>query len=94
MRFQKSPTKMTEPNAQPNPAHAKETIPKTELFGSSAMVNAAAATSKTLILETVKRSLSSASFLIKVLKRSFAIEEDAASIWEDAVLMIAPRIPQ
>ena len=62
-RFQKSASRTTGPNAEPNPAHASETSPIMLDLGLSAMKNAITATTATAILPTKSELFSLAFFL-------------------------------
>ena len=76
-RLQKRANNTTGPNTAPKPAHAKETMPNTELFGSRAIKAAI-----TAMASKVKRAAFIAFFLSPVLatlspKRSEDTAEDA-----------------
>ena len=92
-RLQKRANNTTGPNTAPKPAHAKETMPNTELFGSRAIKAAI-----TAMASKVKRAAFIAFFLSPVLatlspKRSEDTAEDAAKSCESAVDIVEARMP-
>ena len=68
-RFQKSAASIIGPKAAPNPAHAKDTIPNTELFWSRAIITAMTAITTSVILAIIMEAFSLKSFT----KTSFTI---------------------
>ena len=76
-RLQNSAVSTTGPNAAPKPAHAKDTIPKTELFGSLAMKAAITEIAKTETLAACIAAFSEIFTRKKPPKRLWEILEDA-----------------
>ena len=92
--FQKSARIITGPNVAPNPAHAKLTIWKTELFGFQASTTPITPIRQSASLEIVI-SFFSGSFAWKHFTRiSEVIEDDAQRSCESAVDIVDARIPE
>ena len=92
-RLQNNARRTTGPNTAPKPAQAKDTMVKTELFGSRAMNIATTAIRRSVILSATMLSfLVSLSFRM-LPRRSEETAEDAARSWESAVDMVDARIP-
>ena len=92
-RFQNSAQSITAPNAPPNPAHAKLTMPKTLESGSRAST-----TPTTLTHTMVRRAANRLCFSLSLrcansCKMFWETLDAAASIWLSAVDMVAARIP-
>mgnify|MGYP000667720345 CR=1 FL=1 len=81
------------PNAAPNPAHAKDTIPNIELFGSRAMITPRTDTTTTVSLAAIMLAFGER-FRWKVSCKIFCDTlEDAARSCESAVDIVLARIP-
>ena len=92
-RFQNREQIMRGPKLAPKPAHAKETIPNTELSGSLAMIRPNIATTITVALAAIMLALCE-SFKWKVSCKIFCETlEEAASSCESAVDIVLAKIP-
>ena len=93
VRFQKRAQRINGPKAAPNPAHAKDTIAKTELSGLEAMITPITEITIKVTLAIIMEAFSLKSFT----NTSFTIfcdtPEAAAKSCESAVDIIAARIP-
>ena len=92
-RFQNNAARTTGPNTAPNPAHAKDTIPNTELSGFPAKNTAI-----TAIKRTVARATWIVLFSVRLtpnipFNRFSETAEEAARSWESAVDIVQAKIP-
>ena len=79
-RFQNSASNTTGPNTAPKPAHAKETIAKTELSGSSAISTPMTAIKSTVTLSIIRDVFSLTSFFNIPFNKSSDTLDDAKKI--------------
>ena len=81
------------PNAAPKPAHANDTMPNTELFGSRAMITPSTAINTTVI-RAISMPFFAEIFRWKVSCKMFSDTLDAAAnSWESAVDMVLAKMP-
>ena len=92
-RFQNSAQRTIGPKVAPKPAHAKDTISKTELSGLDAMNTAITEIATTATLATIIVVLSLSLIPRKSFKTFCATDDDAARSCESAVDIVAARIP-
>ena len=93
VRFQKRENSMIGPKDAPKPAHAKDTIAKTELSGSLAINTPITAMQITVIRATNIEAFSESSICNTSCNKLCETLEDAAKSWESDVDIVHAKIP-